>query len=515
MILQYDYVIIGSGFGGAVSALRLAEKGYKVLVVEKGKEFSATDFPKTNWNLRKWLWAPLLKFKGVLSLSFFRHMTVLHGVGVGGGSLIYAAALPVPPAGFFDSGHWKGLADWEKELTPFYAEARRMLGSACNTRMEPGDLVMQEMAAEMGIPENFSNAEVGIFMGEPGKQVDDPYFNGQGPARAGCTFCGGCLVGCRHNAKNSLDKNYLYFARKHGAEILPETMVSDVVPLDGAKGATGYKITCKTSGQMKSFTTRAVVFSAGALGTVSLLLKLKETSLPHLSPMVGYGVRTNNESVVGVINYKQNKDLSKGVAIGSVLRLDDKTYVEPFRHNEGSGVWRLFFIPLAYSNTLAGRLLKIAFDFIRHPRTNLRTILVDDFGKRTQGLLFMQEGEQSLRLKQGLFGMRSVLHKGVKPTPYLPLVEVFAHSYARRIDGKPYTLATESVFGIPVTAHVLGGAVMGNDITTGVIDKDNHVFGYENMLVCDGAMISSNPGVNPSLTITAITERAMSKISPK
>ncbi|RBL89450.1 GMC oxidoreductase [Chitinophaga flava] len=515
MSLQYDYVIIGSGFGGSVGALRLVEKGYKVLVIEKGRRFKDKDFPKTNWDLRKWLWAPLLKFRGAFRISFFRHVAVMHGVGVGGGSLVYAAALPMPPAGFFYSGHWQGLAEWEQELKPFYTTARRMLGSAPNPRLETGDHIMKDLATEMGRAEHFSNTEVGIFLGEPGRQVKDPYFNGLGPDRSGCTFCGGCLIGCRHNAKNSLDKNYLYLAQQAGVEIMAETTAYDVIPLDGANGATGYEVKFKTKGHRQKITSHAVIFAGGVLGTVNLLLKLKNTSLPRLSSMVGEGVRTNNESIVAMVNYKQNKDLSRGVAIGSVLKLDDTTYVEPFRYNKGSGAWRLFLLPFAHANTFVGRVGQILIDLLRYPWINLKTLFVDDFGKRTQALLFMQQGEQSLRLKRGWLGLKSVLKKGAKPTPFMPMVGAFAHRYGQKLEGKPYMLSTEALLGIPSTAHLLGGAVMGRDTTEGVIDKDNHVFGYENMFVCDGAMISSNPGVNPSLTITAIVERAMSKIKPK
>lgn len=515
MSLQYDYVIIGSGFGGAVSALRLAEKGYKVLVIEKGKKFDSTDFPTTNWHLKKWLWLPFLKLRGSFKINLFRHVTVLSGVGVGGGSLVYGGALPDPPAKFFHSGHWQGLADWEVELKPFYAEARRMLGSTANPKLEVGDLAMLELATEMGREKHFSTTEVGIFFGEPNKKVKDPYFNGDGPDRSGCNFCGGCLLGCRYNAKNSLDKNYLFLAQQLGVNVLAASEVYDVVPLDAANGNKGYEVSYRTAARREKITSQAIIFSGGVLGTVKLLLKLKNTSLPQLSSMVGEGIRTNNESIIGVINYKQNQDFSQGIAIGSIFKANDTSYIEPFRHSKGAGAWRLFLMPLAHGNNVLERVVKILADFIKHPIRNLRAIFVDDFALRTQALLFMQQGEQSLRLKRGIFGLRSVPENGKKLTPFMPLAHKLSLQYAEKIAGKPYVFATEALLGIPTTAHLLGGAVMGSDITNGVIDKDNRVFGYKNMFVCDGAMISSNPGVNPALTITAIAERAMSKIKPK
>jgi cholesterol oxidase len=512
---QYDYVIIGSGFGGAVSALRLAEKGYKVLVIEKGKRFDGADFPVTNWHLRKWLWLPFLKMRGSFKIDLFRHVVALSGVGVGGGSLVYGGALPDPPTKFFHSGHWQGLADWEAELKPFYAEARRMLGGATNPKLEAGDLAMLELATEMGREKHFSTTEVGIFFGEPDKKVKDPYFNGDGPDRSGCNFCGGCLLGCRYNAKNSVDKNYLFLAEQLGVKVLAASEVYDIIPLDAANGNKGYEVKYRTVAGLEKITSQGIIFSGGVLGTVKLLLKLKSISLPRLSSMVGEAVRTNNESIIGVINYKQNRDLSQGIAIGSIFKVDDTSYVEPFRHSKGAGAWRLFLMPLAHGKSLAERVGIILTDFIKHPIKNLKAIFVDDFALRTQALLFMQQGEQSLRLKRGIFGLKSVSGNGEKLTPFMPLARRLSQQYAEKIEGKPYVFATEALLGIPTTAHLLGGAVMGSDITNGVIDKDNRVFGYENMLVCDGAMISSNPGVNPALTITAITERAMSKIKPK
>ena len=302
--IEYDYVIIGSGFGGSVSALRLSEKGYKVLVIEKGKWFNhASDYPKTNWNLRKWMWFPKLGMQGIFRLSFYRHVAVLSGAGVGGGSLVYANTLPVPPKAFFNSGHWNGLGNWENELEPFYNLAKKMLGASQHPYMSRSDKVMQTIAEEMVSKEAFQKTDNAVYFGIPGETVPDPYFDGKGPDRTGCILCGGCMLGCRYNSKNTLDKNYLHLAQQSGCEIKAETEVYDVIPLS-PDGCEGYRIHYKDSlswfpkkGFLK---TKAVIFAGGVLGTMDLLLKLKETSLPNLSDTLGNGIRTNSESLIGV-----------------------------------------------------------------------------------------------------------------------------------------------------------------------------------------------------------------------
>jgi len=513
---DYDYIIIGSGFGGSVSALRLSEKGYKVLVIEKGKWLTAKDFPTTNWNLKKWLWLPALKFFGLFKLTYFRHVAILSGVGVGGGSLVFANTLPVPKSGFFKAETWAHLADWENELKPFYQTALAMLGAASNPRLEIGDLALKQLAQEIGKEEHFNKTNVAVYFGEPGVTVKDPYFSGNGPARAGCIFCGGCMLGCRHNAKNTLDKNYLYFAQQNGAKIQAESEVDDVIPIDRQNGAAGYCVRWKSSTSFfkthGEFTCRGVVFAGGVLGTVQLLLKLKPTSLPYLSGKIGTGIRTNSESLIGVTTFDKNKIFSDGIAIGSILHTDEHSHLEPVRYSAGSGFWRIFMSPLAYGKNAPARAAKVLVDFLTHPVQNLKLFLVDDWSKRTQILLFMQTLDSTLRFSRGWFGMKSRLDRGTAPTAFIPAAQLLAERYAKIVDGKPAALSTETLLGIPTTAHILGGAVMGKNDLEGVIDKDNHVFGYENMYICDGSMISANPGVNPALTITALTERAMSKI---
>ncbi|MCG3120207.1 MAG: Cholesterol oxidase [bacterium] len=516
---DYDYIVIGSGFGGSVSALRLAEKGYKVLVIEKGKWLTAKDFPATNWNLKKWLWLPALRFFGLFKLTVFRHVAILSGVGVGGGSLVYANTLPVPQTKFFKAATWAHLADWEKELQPFYPIALKMLGAAPNPRLEIGDWALKKLAQEIGKAEHFQTTQVAVYFGEPGVTVKDPYFNGAGPARTGCIYCGGCMLGCRHNSKNTLDKNYLYFAQQNGAQIQAESEVDTVVPLDQNDGAAGYRIKWKASTsyykKAGEFTCRGVVFAGGVLGTVSLLLKLKRSALPHLSEKVGTGVRTNSESLIGVTTFDKNKIFSEGIAIGSILHTDEHSHLEPVRYSAGSGFWRLFMSPLVHGQNALTRIAKIFGDFIKYPRENLKAFFVDDWSKRTQILLFMQTIDSTLRFSAGRFGMKSSLDRGTAPTAFIPEANSLARRYAKIVDGKPTALSTETLLGIPTTAHILGGAVMGKDSAEGVIDKDNRVFGYANMYICDGSMISANPGVNPSLTITALAERAMSRIPPK
>lgn len=515
--VDYDYIIIGSGFGGSVSALRLAEKGYRVLVLEKGQWKTAADFPRTNWNLKRWLWLPLLRFFGFFRISFFQHLGVLSGVGVGGGSLVYANTLVMPEDRFFEAETWRNLADWKGELAPHYRTALRMLGADRNPRLQVGDLALQRMAADMGREDQFDPTTVAVYFGEPEQEVDDPYFGGKGPRRAGCRFCGGCMIGCRYNAKNTLDKNYLYLAQQAGATIQAESEVFGVQPLRDPEGKDGYKVRWKSSTswwpKRGEFTCRGVVFAGGVLGTVRLLLQLKETSLPRLSPTVGAGIRTNSESLIGVTTFDKDTRFSEGIAIGSALQTDEFSQLQPVRYSAGSGFWRLLMAPLVHGSSFFARMKNALVELVWHPWEYLRMYLVRDWASRTQILLYMRTLEGALRFRRGRFGMRSALEPGqTPPTPFIPEAKELAEKYAGYVNGKPGVLATETLLGIPTTAHILGGAVMGDSPATGVIDSRNRVFGYRNLYVCDGSMIPANPGVNPSLTITALTERAMSKI---
>jgi cholesterol oxidase len=516
---DYDYIIIGSGFGGSVSAFRLAEKGYKVLVLEKGKRLTAKDFPRSNWNVRRWFWLPALRFFGFFKLSLFRHVTILSGVGVGGGSLVYANTLPKPKQEFFTAKSWAHLADWEQELSECYDTATAMLGAVPYPRMETGDLALKTLAEQIGKADQFEPTRVALFFGEPEVAVPDPYFNGKGPDRAGCTFCGGCMIGCRYNAKNTLDKNYLYLAERSGAVVQAGSEVVDVLPQGARDGSDGYCVTWKPSTtflkRKRTITCKGIVFSGGVLGTVALLLKLKQTTLPNLSTRVGSQVRTNSESLMGVTAYDRDTVFSDGAAITSILHTDEHSHLEPVRYPSGSGFWRLLGWPLVKGSGFFIRLRNILLDLLRHPIRNLKVLFVRDWAKRTQILLFMQTLDSTLRFSRGPFGMKTSAEQGMKPTACMPEARELAERYARIVNGKTMALLTETLFGIPTTAHILGGCVMGKDREEGVIDKDNRVFGYEHMYVCDGSMISANPGVNPSLTITALAERAMTRIPAK
>lgn len=515
---DYDYIIIGSGFGGSVSAYRLSQKGYKVLVIEKGKRFQSNDFPKTNWNLPKWLWIPSIWFHGFFKMTFFRHVGILSGVGVGGGSLVYANTLPIPKSDFFTSGSWAGIENWEVDLQPYYTVAKRMLGAVKNPYLGESDLLIKNLAERRGMSNQFVESDVAIYFGESGKEVEDPYFNGDGPKRSGCTLCGACMTGCRHNSKNTLDKNYLYLAEKNGVEILPEFEVKGVIPLD-ENGVNGYSVKMQSSTKLFKFrvthTAKKIIFSGGVLGTVKLLLQLKKSTLPNLSDRVGEMVRTNNESLIGVVTPNQSHNMTDGIAIGSVFHADENSHLEPVRYGKGSGFWRILMLPMVSGKNMVTRIVKTIIELVTHPITYSKILLQNRFAERSVVLLFMQTLNSTLTLHQSWFGLNSMVKGGEKPASSIPEAVEIAQEISKEVDGKPMVVSTETLFGIPTTAHILGGAVIGKSIEEGVIDKNHNVFGYHNLMVCDGSAVSSNPGVNPSLTITAMTERAMNFVKEK
>jgi cholesterol oxidase len=518
--MDYDYIIIGSGFGGSVSALRLSKKGYKVLVIEKGKWFKAKDFPKTNWNLRKWLWVPGLRFFGIMKLSIFKHVAVLSGTGVGGGSLVYANTLPIPKSKFFKTGSWSNLNDWESELAPYYTEALRMLGAAKTPKLFDGDIGLKKVAQKLNMEDKFDSTNVAVYFGEENVTKDDPYFDGMGPKRTGCNYCGACMTGCRNNSKNTLDKNYLFLAQKYGAEILAEHEVYDVSPIKSEDGANGYEVLLKTSTKFfkrkKKITAKGVIFSGGVLGTIKLLLNLKNTSLPNISDRLGQDIRTNNETLVSVSSLEKNKNYSKGVAIGSILDTDENSHLEICRYSEGSNAWKLVHLPYATGKNIFSRLAKVLWSVVKSPIIFFKVYFMNSWAKKTVVLLFMQTLDSTLRFKRNRLGfMRSSVSTGKKPTPFIPESVKLIKEYCKAVNGVSTSFALETLAGIPSTAHILGGAVMGGNPAQGVIDKNNKVFGYEHLYIIDGSMISANPGVNPSLSITAIAERAMDQIPAK
>lgn len=520
---HYDAIVVGSGFGGSVSGLRLTEKGYRVLMLEKGRRLGAADFPKSNWNLPRWLWMPALGFRGLFKMTFLPHVTVFSGVGVGGGSLVYANTLPVPKEAFFTSGSWAGLADWRQELGPHYVTARRMLGATRFPGSTPGDQALREVARELGREQHFEATDVAVYFGEAGRTVPDPFFGGEGPERTGCTQCGACMTGCRVGAKNTLDKNYLWLAERRGMRIEPDTQVTAV----RARPEGGYVVEATTRRgwlreERRTWTADRVVLSGGVLGTVELLLKMKEdpAGLPRLSPRVGDLVRTNSESLIGVTTRRRDVDLSTGVAITSILHTDDHSHVEPVRYARGSGFFRLLMAPHAPGPNAVARLLGVLAALVREPVKMLQMYLVPDWARYTQILLYMRSLEGTLRLRRlrlaGVpLGLTSGLADAKAPEAFIPEATDIARRFAARVDGTPASLVTETALGIPSTAHILGGACIGATADDGVIDARHEVHGYPGLYVCDGSAVSANPGVNPSLTITAMTERAMSLVPPK
>jgi len=522
---HYDYIIIGSGFGGSVSALRLSEKGYSVLVIEKGKRFAPEDFPKTNWDLKRWMWMPQAGLQGIFQMTFLEHVTILHGVGVGGGSLTYANTLPTPKDGFFQASSWRHLADWKKELAPHYETALRMLGAAKNPTHTRGDEVLQEIAKDLGKEEHFEKTRVAVFFGKAGKRVPDPYFDGEGPDRVGCTHCGACMTGCRVGAKNTLDRNYLYLAEKLGCEILPETEVTAV----RARTQGGYSLETKRSfGRGRSegpFTADHVIFSGGVMGTIPLLLKMKDDprGLPALSDRVGDFVRTNNEALIAIVAPGKDQGFAKGVAITSILHTDEHSHLEPVRYGPGSGFFRTMIMPHSPGPTFFSRLASAGRSFAKQPLRWMKALTVKDLASHSQVLLYMRTLESTikLRLGRGPFtgfrtGLKSTLDdpKGA-PKAFMKEATELANRFAEKVGGVTSGMMTEALMGTPSTAHILGGACMGESSAQGVIDDRHRVHGYDGLYVIDGSAVSANPGVNPSLTITALAERAMTFIPPK
>ncbi|MFG2267632.1 GMC family oxidoreductase N-terminal domain-containing protein [Streptomyces sp. NPDC048720] len=533
---DYDVIVIGSGFGGSVSALRLTEKGYRVGVLEAGRRFTRDSLPKNSWDLKNYLWAPRLGMYGIQRIHLLGNVMVLAGAGVGGGSLNYANTLYVPPKAFFDDPQWRGITDWQQELKPYYDQAQRMLGVRLNPTMTPSDVHLKAAAEKMGVGDTFHLAPVGVFFGDgkdadgtaqgrPGERVDDPYFGGAGPARNACTECGECMTGCRHGAKNTLNENYLYLAEKAGAVVHPMTTVVSVT--DDSRG--GYAIATlptdeKKKGKGRLFTARRVVVAAGTYGTQTLLHRMKAGGqLPRLSARLGDLTRTNSEALVGAqtdnrryrkATGEQRADFTRGVAITSSIHPDDSTHIEPVRYGKGSnsmGGLSILQVPYAEGSS---RVLAWLANAARHPLLVARSLSNRRWSERTIIGLVMQSLDNSLTtyLKPGGVGKGLLTARqghGAPNPKQIKAASEAATVLAEEINGFPGSNVGE-LMGTPLTAHFLGGCPIGDSPETGVIDPYHRLYGHPGISVVDGAAVSANLGVNPSLTITAQAERAMS-----
>lgn len=501
--MDYDVVIVGSGFGGSVSALRLAEKGYRVGVLEAGRRFSPATLPKTSWDVRNFLWAPRLGLKGIQRITLLKDVVVLSAAGVGGGSLVYANTLYRPPDSFFADPRWAGITDWAGELTVHYDQASRMLGVTEQPAMTPSDLVVRQVADEMGVGGTFRRTPVGVFFGEPGKTVPDPYFGGAGPERTGCTQCGDCMIGCRVGAKNRLDLNYLYLAERAGATVHPETEVTALRP-----AADGWVVETKRG----RFTAGQVVLAAGALGTQRILHTMRDTGvLPRLSGRLGALTRTNSEALLGAeARSRPARPFSEGVAITSSFHPDANTHIEPVRYGPGSNAMGLLSTLLVDGGGRVPRPVRFLGQALRHPYVFARSMSARRWSERTIIALVMQTLDNSLTVRRTRRGRLTTGPGHGDPNPtWIPVGHEVVRRMAEKIDGFPGSTIGD-VFDIPMTAHILGGATIGDSPEHGVVDAYHRVFGYDGLHVVDGSAVPANLGVNPSLTITALAERAMS-----
>ncbi len=513
----YDYIIIGSGFGGSVAALRLVEKGYSVAVIEQGRRYRCSDYPKRNWNLRKYLWLPQIGLYGIQALTLLKDVFILHGAGVGGGSLVYANQLLIPPDDVLDDPSW-GQANWRETISPYYDRARKMLGATPAKETTVADELLRQCAADIGRGDTFHINEVGVYYGEPDLTVPDPYFDGEGPDRTGCIHCGGCMTGCRYNAKNTLDKNYLYLAGQLGVTIIPDTRVIDVKSENG-----NYQLkTKRIYGLMphrQTFTAQGVIFAGGVMGTVKLLQRCKtKGSLPGISDQLGNVTRTNSEALLGIVARKKAVDYSKGLAITSGIYPDDNTHIETVRYGKGHDAMGMITTLLVGGGPPWPRPLRFLANIIRHPLTFLRFLIPFGWARRATILLVMQKIDNYLKLEYkrrwyrlGGRSMNSNWNTSKKVPSYIPVANEFAERMAEKINGRPASCLPEVLFGTSTTAHILGGCVMANSSADGVIDFDGKIHGYDNLYVIDGSVIPANLGVNPSLTITAVAEYLMDK----
>lgn len=517
---EYDYIVIGSGFGGSVSAMRLAEKGYSVLVIEKGKRWKADDFPKSDWNLPKYLWLPVLRWFGFMKLTFFKKVFVLSGVGVGGGSLVYANTHMMPKESFYTNKIWSHFKDWKSTLAPFYDKAKFMLGTVQYKKDNPEDLILKEVAEEMGYADTYKSVDgVGVYFGDTEKETD-PYFNGLGPKRNGCIECAACMTGCRYNAKNTLDKNYLWFAENtYGAKIEAETLVTKIENEEGKYMVHTQSATSWWGKKTKTFKSKGIVMSGGVLGTMDLLLRQKYQykTLTRLSDKLGENILTNSEMLSGVGNAKLK--LNNGLAISRVFSPDENTQIEICKFGDGSGSLMHLGTFAVGDGSPAVRTAKMIGQIIKSPVQYLRLQLTKAPAKNSVIFLIMQTLENSMRirLKRGIFGSGITMENdsNQKVPTYIPIGQEALYRYAKKVNGIPMNAVTEITMGLASTAHILGGCPMGKNVSEGVVDDFFKVHGYDNFYILDGSIMPCNLGVNPSLTITALSEYAMAHIPKK
>ena len=516
----YDYIIIGSGFGGSVSALRLAEKGYSVLVIEQGKRYRTEDFPKSNWNFRKYFWLPKFALYGIQAMTLLKDVFILHGTGVGGGSLVYANNLLVPPDKVFDDPKW-GSKGWDKKLASYYKFAQKMLGATPSKVITKADRILKECAAEIGKEDTFHVNDVGIYFGKENVTVTDPYFDGKGPDRTGCNLCGGCMVGCRYGAKNTLDKNYLYLAEQLGVEIISETKVFNVNPNGKHYIISTNRVTGIFS-KKSVFNAKGVIFSGGVMGTVKLLHQCKDNgSLPNISNILGDFVRTNSEALVGA-KANDGRDYSKGIAITSGIYPDKNTHIETVRYAKGQDAMSGFATILTGGKIGIPRQISFLSSIIKSPIQFIKSFWPFKWAEKTTILLVMQSISNYMRFEYksrwwrlGRKSMNSNWNTNEKVPSYIPVANDFAKRFANRVNGMAFSVLPEVLFDTSSTAHILGGCIMSDSSETGVIDFSGKIHGYNNLYVVDGSIVPANLGVNPSLTITALAEYIMDQIPVK
>ncbi|MEV6772319.1 GMC family oxidoreductase [Nocardia sp. NPDC051030] len=506
---DYDVVVIGSGFGGSVSALRLTEKGYRVAVLESGRRWNPEDIPNTNWNVRKSIWAPRLGLTGTQRISLLGTCAVFSASGVGGGSLIYGNTLYEPLPAFYTDKQWAHITDWRSELAPYYDQATRMLGVAQNPRMTPADDVIRSIAEDLDVADTFHPTNVGVFFNEkaPGVEVDDPYFGGVGPRRSGCIHCARCFTGCPHNAKNTTPTNYLYLAEQAGTKVFDLTTVTSVRPMTGG----GYALETERSDRWvrkgrKTFTAEQVVFAAAALGTQKLLHKMRdEKILPNLSPRLGELTRSNSEAILNVVS-RERTDFAEGIAITSSIHPEPDTHIEVCHYGKGQNA--LFPLSAPIVDGGAFRFLRFLLAMVLHPMVFARSLNAHRASEKSVILLVMQSLDNSLTSYRRWGQLKTKAGSGEPNPTWIPLAHDVGRRFGEKVNGDVHGLVMD-VFNIPATAHYIGGCVIGETPETGVVDPYQRVFGYPGLHVADGSAVTANLGVNPSLTITAQAERAM------